>query len=117
MEQPVDSHLRLPLLKSWHNVLAYTLCQISKILSAGGSHVSGERRSGTLGYLIQPFWICRSYLSPNAAFRAASNSSPGVHAGSFGSSAITRPASKPSRASSIMPSKFQSGVSSSLGWW
>lgn len=53
----------------------------------------------------------------SADLRAASNSSPGFQVGSGTVFAICRPASKASWASSTMPSKFQSGISSSLAWW
>jgi len=53
---------------------------------------------------------------PRAALRAASNSSPGVQPGMSSALATRTPTAKPRRASSIMPSKFQSGRIWSLGW-
>lgn len=40
----------------------------------------------------RPFAVYFAFTSPNAFFLAASNSSPGFHAGSFVSCAIARPA-------------------------
>jgi hypothetical protein len=50
-------------------------------------------------------------------FRRASNSAPGYHAGHAVERATARATTKPRRASSARPSRFQSAATSSLGRW